>query len=124
MDGDEAAAQDQAIELANLFWKHHEKMQVPLTSLAESVRLAKEVAAGTVVMMDAADATSSGASGDSNAILREVLAQEYRGRVLAPIVDPAAVRQAFAAGVGATIRTRLGGAVDTRRFQPLELTRV
>ena len=121
MDGDEAAARAQALELANIFWKHHEKMRVPLTSLADSVRLAAGMTSGTVVMMDAADATSSGASGDSNAIVREVVAQRYRGRVLAPIVDPGAVRQAFAAGVGATIRTRVGGAVDPARFQPLEL---
>lgn len=121
MDGDESAARERAIELANRFWKHHEKMQVPLTSLVESIRLAKECPAGTVVMMDAADATSSGASGDSNAILRELLRQNYRGRVLAPIVDPPAVRQAFAAGVGATIRTSVGGAFDSARFQPLVL---
>lgn len=122
MDGDETAATAQALEIAHLFWRHHEKMQVPLTSLAESVRMAAGVTSGTVVMMDAADATSSGASGDSNAILRECVRQGYRGRVLAPIVDPEAVRQAFAAGVGTTIRTRVGGAVDPGRFQPLELT--
>lgn len=122
MDGDEATAKRQAIELAERFWKHHERMQVPLISLTDSVRLAKEITTGTVVMMDAADATSSGASGDSNAILREVLRQQYRGRVLAPIVDAVAVRQAFAAGVGATIRTQVGGSVDAGRFQPLELT--
>lgn len=121
MDGDEAAAREQAMELANRFWKHHEKMQVPLTSLADSVRLAGEVRSGTVVMMDAADATSSGASGDSNAILCEVVRQRYRGRVLAPVVDPAAVRQAFAAGVGATIRVTVGGAFDPARFRPLPL---
>jgi microcystin degradation protein MlrC len=121
-DGDEAAARQQAIQLASIFWKHHEKMQVPLTSLTDSVRLAAEITQGTVVMMDAADATSSGASGDSNAIVREVLRQGYPGRVLAPIVDAAAVRQAFAAGVGATIHTRVGGSIDAARFQPLELT--
>ncbi len=121
MDGDEATAREQAIELANRFWKHHEKMQVPLTSLVDSVRIAAGVTSGTVVMMDAADATSSGASGDSNAILREMIRQNYRGRVLAPITDPAAVRQAFAAGVGATIATTIGGAFDPARFQPLAL---
>lgn len=121
-DGDEETARRQAIQLARIFWKHHEKMQVPLTSLVDSVRLAAEITQGTVVMMDAADATSSGASGDSNAIVHEVLRQGYRGRVLAPIVDPAAVRQAFAAGVGATIYTRVGGSIDAARFQPLELT--
>lgn len=121
MDGDESAAREQAIELANRFWRHHDKMQVPLTSLGDSVRQAGEVQSGTVVMMDAADATSSGASGDSNAIVRELLRQQYRGRVLAPIVDPATVRQAFDAGVGATIRTTVGGAFDPARFQPLTL---
>ena len=121
MDGDVEAAKRHAIELSRIFWSHHEKMQVPLTSLAESIRLAAEVTQGTVVLMDAADATSSGASGDSNAIIREVVRQGYRGRVLAPIVDPAAARQAFAAGIGATIRTSVGGAVDPGRFQGLEI---
>lgn len=121
MDGDEAAAREHAIELANRFWTHHEKMQVPLTSLEDSVRLASEVTSGTVVIMDAADATSSGASGDSNSILRELIRQEYRGQTLAPVVDPAAVRMAFEAGVGATIRTKVGGALDSARYQPVEL---
>ncbi|MBC7816033.1 MAG: M81 family metallopeptidase [Planctomycetaceae bacterium] len=121
MDGDEVTAREQALELADRFWRHHEKMQVPLTSLADSVRLAAGVSSGTVVMMDAADATSSGASGDSNAILREMNRQNYRGRVLAPITDPAAVRQAFAAGVGATIGITVGGAFDPARFRPLAL---
>lgn len=121
MDGNEAAAEAKAMELAAIFWKHHEKMRVPLTNLSDSVRLASDVPQGTIVMMDAADATSSGASGDSNAIIREVVRQKYRGRVLAPIVDPAAVKQSMEAGIGATIRTRVGGAIDSARFQPLEI---
>ena len=121
MDGDEAAAAQYAVDLANRFWKHHEKMQVPLTGLEESVRLAAEVDSGTVVMMDAADATSSGASGDSNAIVRELMCQEYPRRVLAPVVDPATVQKAFNAGIGATIRTTVGGAFDRARYEPLEI---
>ena len=72
--------------------------------------------------MDAADATSSGASGDSNAILHQLLETGYRGTVLAPIVDPGAVAAAWQAGVGNTVRTTIGGALDTRRFKPLEIT--
>ena len=121
MDGDEAAAREHAIELARQFWIHHQKMQVSLTSVEESVRLAAQVPSGSVVLMDAADATSSGASGDSNVIVRELVRQGYRGRVLAPVVDTAAVGKAFEAGVGATIRTTIGGSLDTVRFQPLEL---
>jgi len=121
LDGDESAAEGHAVDLAQRFWKHHEKMQVPLTGLEEAVRQAAEVASGTVVMMDAADATSSGASGDSNAILREALRQGYDGTILMPVVDPAAVAMAFDAGVGGSFRARVGGALDTARFQPLEL---
>ncbi|HND54953.1 MAG TPA: MlrC C-terminal domain-containing protein, partial [Pirellulaceae bacterium] len=120
-DADLEFAKAQAVELAERFWTHHEKMRVPLTSLGESVRQAAAVTSGTVVLMDAADATSSGASGDSNAIIRELQRQGYAGSVLAPIVDPRAVRQAFAAGVGATIRTTVGGMLDPARFQPLPI---
>lgn len=119
MDGDETTACDHAVELATRFWKHHEKMHVPLTSLERSVRLAAQVDSGTVVMMDAADATSSGASGDSNAILRELVDQGYRGQVLAPVVDPETVRVAMEAGVGANICVSVGGALDQSRYQPL-----
>jgi microcystin degradation protein MlrC len=88
----------------------------------ESIRQAAQVTHGTVVLKDAADATSSGASGDSNAIVREIVRQGYPGRVLAPIVDAPAVRAAFAAGVGSTIQTTIGGTVDPGRFQPLPVT--
>jgi microcystin degradation protein MlrC len=118
-DGDEEAARQQAIALAELFWQHHEHMQVPLTSLPDSIRLAHETA-GTTVLMDAADATSSGASGDSNAILRELVASEYDRPALLPLVDPPAVERALQAGIGGTIRTTLGGALDPARFPPLE----
>jgi microcystin degradation protein MlrC len=121
MDDDEAAARKYALALADLFWKHHKKMQVPLTSLEESVRLAAQVESGTVIMMDAADATSSGASGDSNTILSEAVRQNFVGRTLSPVVDPLAAAKAFDAGVGATLRTTIGGALDPRRYQPLEV---
>ena len=74
---------------------------------------------GTVILTDAADATSSGASGDSNAILRALADGGYRGTVLAPIVDAPAVEAAFAAGLGGTVRTTIGGRLDPARFAPM-----
>ncbi len=119
MDDDQDLAAQEALRLARLFWEHHAAMQVPLTSLTESVRQAREVSQGTVILVDAADATSSGASGDSNAILRALLAGGYHGRALVPIVDPPAVRAAFAAGVGAPLSITVGGALDSSRHIPL-----
>ena len=120
-DNDPVRAEREALRIANLFWEHHEKMQVPLTSLADAARITKENASGTVVLVDAADATSSGASGDSNAILRALLEADYRGAALIPIVDPGAVAAAFAAGVGKPVRTTVGGALDSGRFTPLPI---
>jgi microcystin degradation protein MlrC len=116
---DPARAEREALRIANLFWEHHEKMQVPLTSLAEAARITKENKSGTVVLVDAADATSSGASGDSNAILRALIDAGYKGTALIPIVDPNAVSAAFAAGVGNFMGAPVGGALDGRRFTPI-----
>jgi microcystin degradation protein MlrC len=120
-DGDAGRAAREATRIAEEFWEQRRRMQARLTSLAESVRLAAETK-GTVILMDAADATSSGAPGDSNAILRELLATSYQGQALVPVVDPAAVEAARAAGVGGTVTTNVGGALDTRRHRPLEVT--
>ncbi|MDB5076845.1 MAG: microcystin degradation protein MlrC, partial [Chloroflexi bacterium] len=120
-DGDRAQAEQGAESLAREFWAFREHLQAPLTPLPEAMYAAQEFPSGTVVLVDAADATSSGASGDSNAILRACLDAGYRGRTLMPIVDQAAVAAARAAGIGATIRVPLGGSIDQLRFQPVTL---
>ena len=119
-DSDPELAAREAISLANLFWEHHAKMQVPLTSLDDSISLAHETK-GTVILVDAADAPSSGASGDSNAILCRLLETNYRGRAFIPIVDAPAVRAAISAGVGNSVRTTVGGTLDPGRFSPVEI---
>ena len=117
-------ARDEAIRcatrLARRMWDGREGMQASLTSLDEAVLLAS-LTEGTAVLMDAADATSSGASGDSVAIVRAAVATGFKGRALAPVVDAPAVRRAFAAGVGGTVSTAVGGALDPGRFRPLEV---
>ena len=122
IDDDSDRARREAVEMARGFWGHHDKMQVPLTSLGDSMQIAaRTLGRGTVVLMEAADATSSGASGDSNVILRQLIETGYRGAALIPIVDPPAVEAAFAAGIGDKVDTVVGGALDKRRFRPLPI---
>ncbi|MGE3797016.1 MAG: M81 family metallopeptidase [Thermomicrobiales bacterium] len=121
-DNDAERARREAIAMAEKFWADRAKMQVPLVSLADAVQQAKAVTGGTVIMVDAADATSSGASGDSNAILRALIESGYEGSGLFPIVDAPAVEAAFEAGIGATIDTTPGGTIDPQRFTPLPVT--
>jgi microcystin degradation protein MlrC len=122
-NGDPERARREATRLAQEFWSVRERLQAQLTSLEESVRMATE-SKGRVVLVDAADATSSGASGDSNAILAALLAGGCSRTVLLPIVDAPAVNAAIAAGVGAGIRTKLGGTVDPGRFKPIAVDAV
>jgi len=121
-DGDREQAVREATRLALAFWAVREKLQSKLTSLGESVRLAAK-ARGRVVLTDAADATSSGASGDSNAILQALVEAGYRRTTLLPVVDLPAVKAAMQAGVGGSISVTVGGALDARRFTPLLLER-
>jgi len=115
-------AEREAVRIAESFWTHHERMQVPLASLEELARIAAAHSIGTLGIVDAADATSSGASGDSNAVLRTLMQSGFKGRTLIPIVDRPAVQRAFAAGIGAEIQTSIGGTLDRRRFEPLPIT--
>jgi microcystin degradation protein MlrC len=118
-DGDPERAASDALDQATGFWAVHERMQQPLVSLEEAVELARATHDGTVILTDAADATSSGASGDSNAILRALADGGYEGTVLAPIVDPDAVAASVAAGQGGRFRTTIGGRLDPGRFEPM-----
>ncbi|MFN7935566.1 MAG: M81 family metallopeptidase [Bryobacteraceae bacterium] len=119
-DGDSSQAEVEAVRIANKFWAMREHLQQPLTGLRESVEKAA-AAKGRVVLVDAADATSSGASGDSNAILRALLEAGYKRTALIPMVDPPAVEKAFATGVGTEIDVAVGGAMDRKRFTPVPI---
>jgi len=121
-------ASELALQIAERFWKDHERMQVPLISLEDMQRFLMDaehrqtsVQRGTIALVDAADATSSGASGDSNAILRALIECGYQGRTLLPIVDRPAVEASFRGGVGSEVVVSLGGTLDRGRFQPVEI---
>jgi microcystin degradation protein MlrC len=120
--GDGEAAEELGVGIAHEFWDARAEIQQPLTSLAESVQLAAATP-GRIVLVDAADATSSGASGDSNAILAELLRQGVTRSALLPLVDAPAVAACREAGVGAALRLELGGSLDSR-FAPVRVSGV
>lgn len=117
---DGAGARAAAESLAREFWRRRHRMQGKLIPLEKAVSQARTLQ-GTVIFTDAADATSSGASGDSNAILKALIKAGYEKRVLVPIVDPDAAALAAKAGIGASVSLKLGGAHDRKRFSPLEV---
>ena len=120
-DNDPDLAEREAIALAHGFWGHRERFQQPLVPMSEAVRIAGRTH-GTLAIFDPADATSSGASGDSNAVMRSFLETGFAGSLLAPVVDPPAVCAAVEAGISGMMETTLGGALDPARFNPLPVS--
>ncbi len=120
-DGRADVAEAEALRLAAMFWPERHRMQGKFITLDRAIAQAKTMS-GPLLFTDAADATSSGASGDSNLILKALGESGYAGRVLTQIVDPAAAAAAHKAGVGATITVPLGGSFDPARFPPMPVT--
>lgn len=119
-DGDGDRARAEAAEVAAFMWEHRQAFQAELTPLSEAIDLASATA-GLTVFSDAADATSSGAPGDSNAILRGLLERGFGGRSLLTLVDAAAAAAAHLAGPGAELDLSLGGSLDPERHAPLQV---
>ncbi len=117
-DGDAAGAEAAALRLAAEFWPLRHRMQGKLVPVERAIAQAEAID-GPVVFTDAADATSSGATGDSNEILKALRASGTQKRVLAQIVDAEAAAAAHAAGVGAQIDVTLGGRSDPGRYTPM-----
>ena len=119
-DGDRAAARREALALARDYWQRRYDFIVDLVPPAEAVRRAL-ASPGPVVLSDSADATTSGATGDSTAILEELIKQSAPAPCLLTVVDAEAAQQAHAAGVGATLDVTIGGKLDSGRYKPLRL---
>lgn len=119
IDGDQARADAEALELAKFMWENRNLWFADLTPMRKIVEMS-EAQDGLTVCGDPADSTASGSSGDSNAILKGLLDNDFKKRALIPIVDAPAVAKAFETGVGSTFTVQLGGTVDSERFTPLE----
>lgn len=120
-NNDAENAQRHAEQIAQFMWDNRELFQATLMPLQEAISQARD-ADGLVVFSDAADATASGAAGDSNAILKGLIDDQFPKRTLIPIVDAPAVAAAFDAGVSTEVTVDLGGTRDFTRFQPVSVT--
>lgn len=123
--GDIEMAECEAAALAADVWARRMEYIPELVSVADGVRAAHDCRKGLTVLSDAADATTSGAPGDSTWCLRELLKYDWpRGGALVTLVAPEIVRQAEALGERATLAAPFGGVRDARNSKPIELSTV
>jgi microcystin degradation protein MlrC len=120
-DGDPELARRTCAELAADVWGKRRHYLPELVSVEEAVRAAREESEGLVVLSDSADATTSGAPGDSTWLLRELLEHDWPRPALLTLVAPGVVSEAARRGIGAELTTALGGVRDQRFSRPLTL---
>lgn len=109
-------------ELADDCWKlRHAMCEIDRVSPAEAVAKAKSIG-HPVVIGDGADATNSGAPGDSTGLLRELLKQQpIPHGAMTFVVDPEAVTAAHNAGVHGQFDLHVGASFSPEFSDPVRV---
>ena len=120
---DPAHAADAALRLAAAFWEVRHALHEDLTPLAEAVRCARSRDDDRHRRADGRRGRDEFGRlwGQQRGARRACLDGGYSGRALVQIIDPRAAAACFAARVGNTVRTAIGGFFDPARFPPLHL---
>ena len=120
---DRALARRAARAVAKEIWARREVFQKTFPMPAEAVAAAKRLAesGGPVVIHEISDNPGGGAPGDGTHLLRAMLDAGVTDSAFGILYDPEVAGAAHRAGVGATIRARLGGKFDRMHGDPLDL---
>lgn len=116
-------AREEACKLAGQIWSNRMEMKldVPSGTIDEMILLANEHKGETVFISDSGDNTTAGAPGDNSQVLEALINHKVKNSLVAGIVDPEVLHQCMEKQVGETIKTTIGGKVDTVFGKPLEI---
>jgi microcystin degradation protein MlrC len=122
-DGDAGLARRRAGQLAEAFWERRGDFdfRVEAYPVNEAIRVALAAPERTVFLSDSGDNPTAGGTTDIPLVVERLLAAGAPDAVVAAICDPAAVEACMAAGVGQPVTLSIGGKMDTRHGQPLEV---
>jgi microcystin degradation protein MlrC len=120
VDGEVSRAAEIAREAARQIWAMREDFLVSYPQPEEAIAQALAHPGSPVVINETSDNPGCAAPGDGTHLLRALLDIAPADAVFSGIRDPDVVRQAHAAGVGATIEIALGGKTDELHGRPIE----
>lgn len=125
-DGDREKAERLRDELLDSAWDAREAFVYKIEKLEDSLRRAREIAEGPVVLLDHYDNCASGGTMDTMTVLGAIIEAGLDDVAAFAICDPEAVRRMIEAGIGATLTLPLGGKTDMpaigRKGEPLAVT--
>ena len=111
-DDDAALAKEYADEIGDYIWNRREDFRPGALTVEEAVHAAMESESGPVVLADLGDNPGGGSAADGTALLWGLLDLGAQDAAVALIADPQVVQQAFDAGIGASLQTKLGAKTD------------
>lgn len=114
-------AQDSVEAILAQAWAARRDFSVHLVPPSDAVRQALGAPRGPVLLIDSADAMSSGAPGDSTVLLRHLLDAAPDAPVFLTVRDPLVPRLAAQAGVGGTLDVTVGGRLASAFYAPVRL---
>ncbi|HZO88677.1 MAG TPA: M81 family metallopeptidase [Chthonomonadaceae bacterium] len=118
-----ALAQEQAGRLAEAVWERRNEFgpDVETASVEEAISRALAAPEAPVFLSDSGDNVTAGGAGDIPLFVERLLAARVPDAVVAGLTDAGSVAQCAQAGVGAEVTLSLGGKLDQRNAQPLEV---
>jgi microcystin degradation protein MlrC len=121
-DGDRALAQRAVRSIGKAIWQQREAFQKKFPQPEEAVAQAVRASAsgGPVIVNELSDNPGGGAPGDGTHLLRAMLDARLTDSAFGTLYDPEVAAAVHQAGVGSTIRVRLGGKTDTMHGEPIE----
>jgi microcystin degradation protein MlrC len=120
-DSDAALARSLADELAMLFWKARDQLQIDFPDADAAVRRALDEGLVPTVIVETGDNIGGGSPGDSTFLLAALLRQHASDAVVT-ICDPAAAAAAATAGIGGAFAMAVGGKTDQLHGEPVAVT--
>lgn len=120
-DGDSESAQQKARNLAETFWSRRKEFAIETWTVAEAVEQGRKISGGPVLLLDTADTTGGGASGDGIGLVAGLLEAGVTEPSMAMVVDPEAALACARTGIGGNLTIDLGHKLDPVWGKPVRV---
>lgn len=114
-------AEPVAKELADEVWAERSNFTLDLVALDRAIITAHEHPNERIIFVHSADSPTAGATADDATVIGALAGADPAIRSIATVVDSPVVEACWRAGIGASIRHRLGSTLDDRWSPPIEI---
>lgn len=119
-DGDAARAEREAVALARYYWDLRFELEPRIWQPAEAISDGMRFSGAPVLLLETSDCIGGGATGDSAAVLKALVAANPAGGALAYVVDAESAAACHRAGEGARPHLSIGHKLDPQWGAPFE----